>query len=47
MMIEVDATGNALSATGSITAVDAQGDVLYTLDQYSGNAERMEADLGT
>jgi hypothetical protein len=47
MRIEVDEAGNALTATGSITALDAQGDILYMLDDYSGNAERLEAHSGS
>jgi hypothetical protein len=47
MRMEVDAAGNALTATGSITAVDAQGTIVYRLDQYSGNAERMESGAGS
>ncbi len=45
--IGVDPEGNALTATGSITAHDASGKVVSTLDQYTGSAERLQADTST
>lgn len=45
--IEVNGAGNALTATGSITALNTEGDVISTLDQYTGSAERLQSDTAT
>ena len=45
--IKVGADGNALTATGMITGLDAQGDIIHTLNQYSGKAVRLQADTTT